>query len=86
MVAHFERWAANPQVREWICRDWISPEERIRRLREIFGLAPEPPEEADLSAPGSNPVKPGQTESDPVQPAQTGKTSVFSDGGRSLVS
>lgn len=62
VVAHFEHWAANPQVREWIGRDWISPEERIRRLREIFGLAPESPVEAAPSASGSNPVKPGQTD------------------------
>lgn len=72
VVAHFERWAKNPQVREWILKDWISPEERIRRLREIFDLAPEPTKEQPAAAPGSNPVKPGQTESDPVEPARTG--------------
>jgi hypothetical protein len=61
-VAHFERWAKNPQVREWICRDWISPEERARRIREIYGLPPEPPAEAATTAPESNPVKPSQTD------------------------
>lgn len=62
VVAHFERWARNPQVRDWICQDWVSPEERQRRMREIFGLPPAPPVEAASAAAESNPVKPGQTE------------------------
>jgi hypothetical protein len=33
VVEHFKRWVNNPQVRDWICRDWVSPEERERRLR-----------------------------------------------------
>ena len=69
VVAQFERWAGNQKVRDWICQDWVSPEERKRRLREIFGL---PPEEAAPTAPESNPVKPSQIESDPIQPNQTG--------------
>lgn len=72
VVAHFERWAKNPQVGDWICQAWISPEERERRLREIFGRPPEPPKEVSSTAPESNPVKPSQTESDPIQPNQTG--------------
>jgi hypothetical protein len=40
LVEHFERWARNPNVRDWICSDHISEEERVRRLRAIFGLAP----------------------------------------------
>jgi hypothetical protein len=36
VVEHFKRWAENQQVRDWICKDWVSPEERERRLREIF--------------------------------------------------
>jgi len=62
VLAHFERWARNPEVRDWILEDRISPEECRRRMREIFGLAPEPPLEADLADGGSNPVKPSQTE------------------------
>jgi len=41
IVAHFKRWARNPEVRDWICSDSLNPEERERRLREIFGLAPD---------------------------------------------
>ena len=72
VVAQFERWAKNPAVREWIQQDRISPEERKRRLREIFGLPPEPPEKAASTASGSNPVKPSQTESGPSHPNPTG--------------
>ncbi len=61
VVAQFERWASNPQVRDWICQAWISPEERARRIREIFGRPPEPPEGSGSTVPQSNPVKPSQT-------------------------
>jgi hypothetical protein len=48
LVEHFQRWAKNPRVRDWICRDCISEEERERRMREIFGLSPdETPAPAD---------------------------------------
>jgi hypothetical protein len=66
VLAHFERWAENPQVRDWICQDWITPEERARRIREIYGRAPEPSGAAPDAAPESNPVKPGQTEFPPA--------------------
>jgi hypothetical protein len=71
VVAQFERWAKNPQVRDWICQDWVNPEERKRRLRAIFGLPPEPPEAAAPTDDESNPVKPSQTEPDPIQSNQT---------------
>jgi hypothetical protein len=74
VVAHFQRWLKNPEVRDLICQDYVSPEERERRLREIFGLAPKPPEtplESATAASGSNPVKPSQTDSDPTQSDQT---------------
>lgn len=70
VMAQFERWAKNPQVRDWMMQDKISPEERSRRIREIFGLPPEPPEEPAQATPESNPVKPSQTESDQRQPAE----------------
>jgi hypothetical protein len=41
VVEHFKRWARNPKVRDWICCDSLRPEERERRLREIFGLSPD---------------------------------------------
>ncbi len=62
VVAQFERWAKNPQVRDWICQAWVSPEERERRLREIFGRPPEPPDEAATTSPASNPVQLSQSE------------------------
>ncbi|HXR48928.1 MAG TPA: hypothetical protein VN784_15945 [Candidatus Limnocylindrales bacterium] len=68
VVDHFKRWVKNPQVRDWICRDWVSPEERERRLREIFGRAPGTPEAAATDGPGSDLVKPDQTESNQIKP------------------
>jgi hypothetical protein len=41
VVEHFKRWARDPKVRDWICCGSLSPEERERRLREIFGLSPD---------------------------------------------
>ncbi len=67
-VAQFERWAETTQVRDWICQTWVNPEERRRRLREIFGLPPEPAQDKDTRSPGSNPVKPSHTESDSTKP------------------
>lgn len=64
VVAHFERWAANSQVRDWICQTWVSPPERERRLREIFGRPPKIPAEPEPGEPettgqtGSNQIKP----------------------------
>jgi len=81
VVAQFERWAKNPEVRDWICQAWISPEERQRRLREIFGLPPESPEEAPPTAPESNPVKPNPTQSKQTKPDEPVESEV---GGASV--
>jgi len=62
VVAHFQRWLKNSAVRDLVCTNWISPEERERRLRAILGLPPEPPEPAAPDGAESNPVKPGQTD------------------------
>ena len=75
VVAHFQRWLKNPEVRDLVCQAYVSPEERERRLREIFGLAPKPPEpppETGTADAGSNPVKPSQTQSNRMRPHQTG--------------
>ena len=40
LVEHFKRWAGNADVREIICGDCVSPEERQRRMRAVFGLSP----------------------------------------------
>lgn len=64
VIAHFQHWLKNPEVRDLVCQDYVSPEERERRMREIFGLEPrplEPPEAAASDGNESNPVKPGQT-------------------------
>src|ERR1035437_6315059 len=34
IVTHFQRWLKNPEVRDLICQDYVSPEERERRMRE----------------------------------------------------
>src|ERR1039458_7357901 len=46
VIAHFQRWLKNPAVRDLICQDYVSPEERERRMREIFGRPPKSPEPA----------------------------------------
>jgi hypothetical protein len=68
VVEHFKRWAKNPEVRDWICRSWVSPEERERRIREIYGLPPKPSGEAATDGPESNLVKPDQAESNQIKP------------------
>jgi hypothetical protein len=53
LIEHFKRWVRYSKVRDWICCDSLSPEERERRAREIFGLSP-----ADTANPaaGSHPA------------------------------
>jgi hypothetical protein len=66
VITHFQRWLKNPEVRDLVCQKWVNPEERERRMREIFGLSPKRPETPAESAPAtpeSNPVKPSQTTS-----------------------
>jgi hypothetical protein len=60
VVAHFKRWVENPRVRDWVCEAWLSPEERDRRLREIFGIETREGEPSPAE-PESNPIKPNQT-------------------------
>ncbi len=61
VVAHFQHWLKTPEVRDLVCQNYVSPEERERRLREIFGLPPEPPADSPTGNLESNPVKPSQT-------------------------
>jgi hypothetical protein len=56
VVEHFKRWVNNPQVKDWICRDWVNPEERERRLQEIFGLEPKTPDKATTVGPANPPA------------------------------
>lgn len=70
VVAQFQQWAQNPAVRDLVCAAWLSPEERQRRVREIFGRSPEPPGSGS-TPPESNPVKPSQSER-PLQNSDRG--------------
>jgi DNA-directed RNA polymerase subunit F len=71
VVEHFKRWVKKPEVRDWICQDWVSPEERESRLCAIFDLEPKTPDEVPTDGQESNPgngqepgsIKPDQTES-----------------------
>jgi hypothetical protein len=36
VVEQFLRWMENQQVRDLVCQNWVNPEERERRLREIL--------------------------------------------------
>jgi hypothetical protein len=57
VIAHFQRWLKNPAVRDLICQDYVSPEERKRRLREIFGLQPKPPKTSEEALADENEEK-----------------------------
>jgi hypothetical protein len=74
VVAHFQRWARNPTVRDLICGNCISLEERERRLRQIFGLPdPKPSEKHGLGQAILTTKEAGQElESSPIQPHQPG--------------
>ena len=85
VIVHFQRWLKNPEVRDVICQDYVSPEERERRMREIFGLEPKPAKTAEEKAaetaakirdiyglpPESPEAAPDASESNPVKPGQT---------------
>jgi hypothetical protein len=74
LFEQFKQWAKKSEMRDCLCRDWVSFDEQERRLREQFGLPPEPPEKVPPPASGSNPVKPSKTKSDPIQPDSTNFT------------
>jgi hypothetical protein len=86
VIAHFQRWLKNPAVRDLICQDYVSPEERERRLREIFGLEPKPAKtQEEMAAETAGQIRkiyglppdapeataPASGESNPVKPSQT---------------
>jgi hypothetical protein len=60
VFAHFERWAKNPAVRDLFHGESVSEEEKVRRMRELFGLAPQPPEPPEPPE-EPPPTAPGQT-------------------------
>jgi hypothetical protein len=62
IIEHFKRWAQNPTVRDWVCQVWVTPEERERRLREIFGREPKAePRDTTQGDPESDQIQPNQT-------------------------
>jgi hypothetical protein len=57
VVAHFQRWLKNPEVRDAVCQNYVSPEERERRMREIFGLQPKSPKKSEEALADENEEK-----------------------------
>ena len=55
VVEFFQRWAQYPRVRAWICSAECDPDERERRLWELFGLTPAPPAPIPVESPGAQP-------------------------------
>ena len=46
IVSRFRDWVAIPKVRDWVCKDWLSPEEREQEYYKLYGyegppIAPE---------------------------------------------
>jgi hypothetical protein len=66
LVSHFLRWAKNSKVREQICEECLSPEEKERRMREIFGLSPKKMRTRWNAFPA---IKPNQSKSNQIKPA-----------------
>ena len=54
VLEHFVSWAEMQPVQDLICRTWVNPEERKRRLREIYGRPPESPEPATTDGTDEN--------------------------------
>lgn len=71
IVAHFQRWLKNPAVRDLVCQNYLTPEEREQRMRELFGVSPEPSADP-VSEAGSNLVKPSQTKKMKNEPRPAG--------------
>lgn len=59
VVRQFQQWVRNPAVRDWVCRAWTCPEERERRLRELFGRPASPPAAPPPGPAGGEPAGPG---------------------------
>ena len=54
VIAHFQSWLKNPEVRDLVCQNYVSPEERERRMREIFGRERNPPKSQEQTAEEKN--------------------------------
>lgn len=40
IIEQFQQWAKNPTIRDCLCTNWASSEERERRIRQILGHEP----------------------------------------------
>ena len=70
VLSKFEDWTETGKVRDCLCKGWLTPEQRKELIRAILFPHGKPKEEESPAPPGSNPVKPGQTKTDPIQPDQ----------------
>ena len=43
LFEQFRQWTKIPAIRDCLCANWLSPEDRERRIREIFGRKQEEP-------------------------------------------
>ena len=67
VVEYFKRWATIPEVREWINRKWMTPEEQECRFREIFSLSDPTKTEGRVER-GTRKAKRGMWENGPADP------------------
>jgi hypothetical protein len=74
VVQQFEEWAKIPAVHDWLCQTWVTPRERERRKREIFGLPPLPGDEV-AEEPESDEIQANQADTSkgdsPEAPVET---------------
>lgn len=63
VIEYFKQWANNPKVRAAICGERLSPEEKHRRIMNVFGLSE--------SWPGPQPVMNSEPAAEVMSPAPT---------------
>jgi hypothetical protein len=55
ILALFRDWVAIPHVRDWICKDWLSPEEREQEFYKLYGYEEPPKAPSGAGSPGLDP-------------------------------
>jgi hypothetical protein len=55
ILALFQDWVAIPKVRDWICKDWLSPEEREQEYNKLYGYEEPPKAPEAAGSPWSDP-------------------------------
>jgi hypothetical protein len=84
IVAHFQRWLKNPEVRDLVCQNYISPEERRARIREIFGREPKPVKTQEEMA-GETAAKIREIYGLPPKPPESPEAAASADAGSNPV-